>query len=289
MGIDIHGLNFLSYARRHGDFGPTLTLGRQALCELDKVPGCEFSIDDLQNTYCESLLLNSFGATLVDSIDNSNFEDASIIHDLNTQIKPELHDKYQTVFDGGCLEHLFDVPQALKNIGSMLMPGGQILHVTTANNFCGHGFYQFSADFFFSVYTKANGFDYVEVWFADLTNNDHWFKVDKPLFGERVNIYSCNRIYIMVRAVKGVESKSINSVQQSDYEHLWSGGPDGDQPLHYNLNFDLSLNAECMLTKDNSIFDKVCLKFGLIRINKLTNLSNLHPFLTRYKVCDLIR
>ena len=62
------------------------------------------------------------------------------------------------LFDGGSLEHIFNAPVALTSYMRMVRPGGHLLLALPANNYCGHGMYQFSPEFFFSALSEQNGF-----------------------------------------------------------------------------------------------------------------------------------
>ena len=225
MGIDIHGLNFLRYAKSRKSFGHTLTIGRQGLHVVEPVvkhlvrPGPAYRND----AYCEALLTGYFGATDVHSIDNSGYEKATHIHNMNESIPQDLRSKYDTVIDGGCLEHIYTAPQALRNCSQFVKPGGQILHMLPANNFCGHGFWQFSPELFFSLYSMENGYEETEVFLADLANTRKWFSVHKPENGERVNATSSSPLYVLVRTVLRTMEFNHSNVQQSDYVYEWNG------------------------------------------------------------------
>jgi SAM-dependent methyltransferase len=224
MGIDVHALNFLRYARRFGRFENTLTIGRQVVHLRPHQIRHLLDIDDVSGMrgYCEAMLKTRFGASGVDSVDNSNFENATLVLDMNRALPATLASRYDTVFDGGCTEHIFNAPQALKNISSLCRPGGQILHVLPANNFCGHGFWQFSPELFFSLYSPANGYEQTEVFLADLAQTDKWFRVKQPAGGKRVNVHSATPLYLLVRTVLAREAFSHEEVQQSDYVYQWS-------------------------------------------------------------------
>ena len=129
--------------------------------------------------------------------------------------------QYSTVIDAGTLEHIYNIPQAFMNCSSLCKPGGQILHILPANNFCGHGFWQFSPELFFSLYSVENGYIETEVFLADVTNIDKWYKVKKPINGQRVNVHSSNRLHVLVRAVLATDDYSHKNIQQSDYEFKW--------------------------------------------------------------------
>ena len=167
MGIDAHALHCLDYAGLFGAFGRTVTLGRQNVFIKPRRLEAKFGarLDWKSQTYCEGLLETCFGATKVDSIDRSNYEKASVIFDMNEPL-PAGFAEYDTVIDFGTSEHVFNISQALNNIIRLCRQGGQILHVSPANNFCGHGFWQFSPELFFSLYSEQNGFRDTEVFVA---------------------------------------------------------------------------------------------------------------------------
>src|SRR5262245_52181276 len=53
-------------------------------------------------------LFRALGADTVESMDASEFEGATIIHDLNLPIPARLREQFDVVYDGGSLEHVFD-------------------------------------------------------------------------------------------------------------------------------------------------------------------------------------
>jgi hypothetical protein len=201
MGIDRVTLAYLSSVSKMGE---TLTVGRQGVY----ISGME--------GYCEPIFSERFGATKIDSVDNSDYEQATIIHDMNHPWKPP--QKYDTVFDGGCLEHIYNVPQALVNISNACKVGGQIIHILPTNNYCGHGFYQFSPELFFSLYKESNGYRDTTVHVCDMSNGQVTV-VPKPENGRRVEYRSSTEMVVMVRTVLNGEFRHY--VQQSDYEHEW--------------------------------------------------------------------
>lgn len=91
------------------------------------------------------------------TLDCSDFEEATVVRDLNVPVPAEMWNRFDLIVDGGTLEHVFDVRQSLTNIGRMLTPGGRIIHVSPTNNWVNHGFYQFSPRLFYDYYA-ANGF-----------------------------------------------------------------------------------------------------------------------------------
>jgi 2-polyprenyl-3-methyl-5-hydroxy-6-metoxy-1,4-benzoquinol methylase len=76
----------------------------------------------------------------VSSIDASDYENATYVHDLNVPIPDHLKGQFDLVDDGGTLEHVFNFPVALRNCMEMVKVGGHLLLNVPTNNFVGHGF-----------------------------------------------------------------------------------------------------------------------------------------------------
>ena len=124
MGIDIQALKLLKISYdRSGAFKKTLTIGRQGVHAPKQAISVLLNAESYElEPFCESLFINFLGSSEVDSIDASSYENATIVHDLN---KPfDTDKKYDTIFDGGCLEHIYNVPQALKTISQLCNVGG---------------------------------------------------------------------------------------------------------------------------------------------------------------------
>ena len=219
MGIDVHGLQFLRYVYDNfGALGDVATLGRQSINVGPKAAVAWGG--DKNGLWCEDLLTQHFRAKKIDSIDNSPYEGATVIVDFNKKIPEHLKGKYDTVLDYGFTEHVFNVAQSFENIRSLCKKNGRIMHVVPSAGFCGHGLYQFSPELFFSLYSEFNGFDNTQIFMADLCEPSVWYRVKKPRNGERVNIVSESEVYILV--VTELAGGKEVSVQQSDYEFLWS-------------------------------------------------------------------
>jgi hypothetical protein len=222
MGIDIHALNFLRYVTKKRKLGRVATIGRQSLLvsrrELARVLGVPWKDTNL-GLYSEELLKKHFGATHVDSYDYSGYEGATHVADLGRPIVPE--QQYDTVIDCGTAEHIFDVSQVLRNLSCLCASGGQIVHVLPANNFCGHGFWQFSPELFFSLYSNASGYSETEVFLADLRDKGKWFEVEQPKHGRRAEVISSGPLYVMCMTTK-LDERFPKNIQQSDYVYWWN-------------------------------------------------------------------
>lgn len=276
MGIDVHVFNFLNYAKPKSGFQNTITIGRQGIYIPQPVlDGLTGKFDAYKtNDFCENLLKSEFDSTHVDSIDNSSYEGATIVHDMNEPIDALLHGKYDTVIDGGCLEHIFDIKQALLNCSRLCKTGGQIIHILPADNFCGHGFWQFSPELFTSLYTEKNGYRDTEVFLADLDNTSQWYIAESIGQGRRFEISSTSPVYILVRTVLCRENPNLQA-QQSDYEHLWqkteasteqpTSSPQSSTVITYAQPTNLGQNKEV------SLFERLRSKLRRKEIPALTS------------------
>ncbi len=230
MGLDSDGTKFLFAAHAAGvSFRKTAMLGRQdffpeiaQLQSLLDLRGAKLSAHSfLANSegYAEKWF-EFLGADEVTAIDNSDYEGAGIVSDLNAPLDPNLKGRYTAVLDGGCLEHVFNFPQAIKNCMEMLEVGGHFIAISPANNFCGHGFYQFSPELFFRVFTEANGFENPVVLTKEKST---WLRVSDPEeFGGRVEMQNNRPTYLFVLARKMATGEILlQPPQQSDYARQW--------------------------------------------------------------------
>lgn len=90
-------------------------------------------------------------------LDLSGYEGASVLHDLNTPIPSELRSNYSTVIDIGTSEHIFNISQSIQNLKDLCKTNGYVLIVSPANNWLGHGFFQFSPELFFVLLIENLG------------------------------------------------------------------------------------------------------------------------------------
>jgi hypothetical protein len=168
-------------------------------------------------------LKTAFGTKVVDSIDASSYENATLIHDMNTPIA--FGGDYGLVLDFGTLEHVFNLATAFDNLDRLCAPNGRILHMSPCNNFAGHGFYQFSPELFFRIYAPERGFTDTQVYLTSICSTGHWYKVRDPSeLKARVNLTSREQLLILVMTTKSGEPKPLTThpVQQSDYSSKWN-------------------------------------------------------------------
>ena len=244
MGINRDTADFLCEARSGGaSFARVLTLGRQSL-NVDpasmRALGTRHGVegaDDAHDSYCERFFARFLNSESVDAIDNSGYEGAALVHDLNQPIPAAWEQRYDAVVDGGTLEHVFNFPQALANCMRMVRAGGRLFMFTPANNQLGHGFYQFSPELFYRALAPAHGFEVekmLAVQFRYASTEDgslgRPYRVADPAdVGSRITLVNSRPVTLMIQARKIAHLADPFSTipQQSDYAEIWRNG-DGD-------------------------------------------------------------
>jgi hypothetical protein len=172
-------------------------------------------------------VLRSLGARVLETLDYSDYEGASITHDMNKPIPDSLEERFSAVIDGGSLEHIFNFPQALLNCMRLASIGGHVITAGPANNFFGHGLYQFSAELWFRAFSPQNGFDELEVLLVEDTDAPGgWFKVlDPAVARQRVTFSSATPtlMFVCARKVRAISGWG-EMPYQSDYIARWAQG-----------------------------------------------------------------
>jgi hypothetical protein len=233
MGLDINSALFLISASKQGvNFGDVLMVGRQGLNvypakmakELARngLPTGPFPKAGPECAWAEPLF-EALGAKTISSLDASDFEGARFVHDLNQPIKPELHEKFDVVFDGGTLEHVFNFPVALKSCMEMLRVDGRLFIHNCANNMCGHGFYQFSPELFFRALSPENGFEVERIYVHVIGPYGQWHQVADPnVISSRVLLMTATPIQILVQAKRtAIKPIFAQAPFQGDYDRRW--------------------------------------------------------------------
>jgi SAM-dependent methyltransferase len=253
VGVTEATAEFLAEARAGGaDFTSTLTIGKQAsfagplrLGAILRRNGL-WPAGDTRRTFCRRFrqgppwlidpYLRVLGATDLHALDLSGVEGADIVHDLDRPVPAELEQRFDLVLDGGSLEHVFDVRQALANYMRIVRVGGRVVIQTAANNHCGHGFYQFSPELFYRAFSEANGYriERVHLVEGDVSftrplagisfplgvPRGRRFAVTDPLTaGERVLLRTRVGVWMLVEARRVASVAPLEGpVHQSDYE-----------------------------------------------------------------------
>lgn len=166
------------------------------------------------------------------SCDATRWEGADVVCDLNQPIPEELLGRFDCAFEGGTIQHVFDLPQVFRNIFDLLRVGGRVIHgMSPSNNHVNHGFYMFSPTLFSDFYT-ANGFaieafyffDFLAYWVRGRFETTRWLIrryepgcLDHLSYGRFGN----RQTGVFVVATKSEDSTGDAVPQQRFYRDLW--------------------------------------------------------------------
>lgn len=188
------------------------------------------SDEDLANSdneYAETFF-EKLGFSSVDSMDFSDFENASIIQDLSGTLPKKLERKFDVIYDGGTCEHIFDLPTAYRNIHKMLKPGGVLIGHSPCNNWVNHSFYQINPEMVYGFWQATLGYDVLHCSLQPLMPM-HAFKVvtttNPNETGKRPRLSGplADGGIILNYAVRKPKTatKSGDKVYQTDYMNRW--------------------------------------------------------------------
>ena len=270
MGLNYHSLKMLAeWTQGQLRLGETATIGRlnnhfsPKHGELLMSEALGITIEDhigkaLRSNYCKDLL-TVLGAKSVDSIDYSDYEGASIKADLNQPVGQELHQRFDMVIEGGSIEHVFDIRQSVENIMKITKVGGHIFFSQMCNNFAGHGFYQFSPEFFYRVFARENGF---RIRYCGVHESYPFAPVFSCPDPEKVNqrVQARNSfvgLQIAVLAEKFEDKEPFRKkTLQSDYVKVWNGKEqkDTDARNHNRNETKIQRVIEALARRTLSLF-----------------------------------
>jgi hypothetical protein len=239
LGIIYHQAKMLLDARSRLPMNRLLMIGRLCLflhpAELQAVrkvspPGALANYK--WGDYADLFFTQCLGVSEVSTLDYSSYEGANILHDLSQPIPSDLMGRFDLVVEGGTLEHVFNFPMAITNLMQMTAVGGSVFALAVANNLCGHGFYQFSPEIIFRVFTAENGFKLGKVLAlcarypgVELVPIREVFEVADPaLVGRRVGMVTGRPIVLCFEARRTADLPIFaTSPMQSDYSAAWVG------------------------------------------------------------------
>lgn len=140
----------------------------------------------------------------VSALDYSDYEGADILFDLNSSDIPhELKEKYDFVINGGTLEHIFNISNAIKNISELAKVGGIIYHVSPLAGWIDHGFFSISPTFYIDYYQENK-------WEIKSVKIEFLNESGSSLYSQDCRLFS-NSLEI---------NEYIKSINNNDYQHI---------------------------------------------------------------------
>jgi SAM-dependent methyltransferase len=239
MGLDFNGVKFLLWAKNLGvSFERTLTLGHQGLSSsrnrfrrIVEDFGMTVTPEEVERVHRHPSFTGLFadeffhflGAKEAVSVDQSDFEGATLLHDLNKPFPEHLRGTFDLIVDGGTLEHIFNYQNALFNCLGLLRVGGHFVTLTPATGQMGHGFYQFSPELFFRVFSPERGFVLRKIILFECAKIDSaFYEVKDPAGTGHRSSSPARPMQLAVLAQKISETPTgLEPPQQSDYVAIW--------------------------------------------------------------------
>jgi hypothetical protein len=295
LGVTRSIAEFLAQAANRGvNFERTLTVGRQTtfvgphrlrsvLRDHGPAWARERDITYEDSPWTIEPFLAALGAQEIRAMDSSGYEGAEIIHDLNEPVPDEFHERFTLLFDGGSLEHVFNVPVALASYMELVEVGGHVIILTSCNNYSGHGMYQFSPELFFRVLSRENGFsvermvaieDYVSLQpllggTIPYALDGRWFDViDPAVFGDRVLLQNSRPVLLAVQARRTDRvTPLVRPVYQSDYAVAWQSSElskVSDEPVKPPQPSRWGRRAEALARRRLSVAGRMTLALDLL-------------------------
>lgn len=195
------------------------------LCDEYNVAPELFQID-LNSRYIKTdIILERFNIKVF-TLDYSDFEGADFIFDLNINAQT-IPQTFDIVLDGGTLEHVYHLDNALKNIDNLTNVDGLIIHLNPTSNHVDHGFYSFSPTFYNDFY-KNNGLEVLDHYLLEL-DLLHYCSTWKCYQYDQKKFYSLSfggwgsqPLATYFCAIKRDNESNIIIPQQSAYLNQWS-------------------------------------------------------------------
>ena len=208
--------------------GKLLQLGVQRISPDAKILVKSFANQEASKSRFDATSSNkqfwhNLGFDFVSSLDNSDFEGAEIVWDLNLPLNDSFVERFDVVFDGGTMEHVFNTKQVLENIGKLLKIGGLAIHEVPSSNSVNHGFYSFSPTLFQDYYSKLD-YEIIEILLVvkkrhkakiyQYSPRDRNTEIPENWGNKNVNVWCVAR--------KRSDMVTSDFPQQTKYVNVWS-------------------------------------------------------------------
>ncbi len=220
-------------------------LASEAGATLHELPAPALSFDpQLARLGCmdEKTFFAALGLDEVVTADISDYEGVDRLLDLNEPLPEELRGRFDLVFDGGTIQHVFHLPNLLASVHQALRPGGRaVFPMAASHNHVDHGFYMLSPTFFHD-YFSANDWrierlavcEFESVWLGGRLHTPGWRvhpyepgALDHRSYGG----FGRPQLAIFAVATRLAHSTGHLPPQQGMYQKIWrEAGDPADRP-----------------------------------------------------------
>ncbi len=185
-----------------------------------------------QELITDRYFMKSLGIEKVDFLDVTDYEGAEIIHDLGQPVPERFHSSYDFIYNGGCLDNMFNPGIALMNMSMMLRSGGRLLCMESASSW-NSPYLIYSPAWFYDYYVM-NAFADCKVYLMSYKNNEELFygpwdmyhaNLDADPNGPSPEAIYDNHLLVVTIAEKGPSSTSTVQPVQAQYRTnpIWVG------------------------------------------------------------------
>jgi SAM-dependent methyltransferase len=236
----------------------------------------------------EETFFNLFCDLKITYLDVSAYEKANIVHDMQDPIPNDLKNKFDFIWNGSCLDNIFDPAAALRNSCDFLKPGGRILTMEIANSHFGP-YVSMSHTWFYDFYLN-NDFKDIEILSLVYKRYNIWrgpYKVYKCMdYSAARNEFALarrkNPVMTLGIATKGQIDQYLNPIQFQYSQDL------NDDKLRYNFkNYLINTRSSNKFSINVDGWMQMSALKGIkstISINDLLTYSFLWNYSTRYLV-----
>ncbi len=164
------------------------------------------------------LFFKALGFKEVHALDVSNYERADIIFNLNDDLPEDLMCKFDVIFDGGVIEHVFDVGKAFTSICKMTAVGGIIISCNPVYNYIHNTFWNISPEMFLDFYS-VNNYSILDcsifTWLAEDIERREW--PERPIIWSP-DVRCMNYIHPLYA---GQHLRSLNKLCTNPHPHTY--------------------------------------------------------------------
>jgi SAM-dependent methyltransferase len=272
MGISFSFAEIILHEHRYKPItGRLVTIGRQSVDftadELERLivehgvtkrQNVAYHLD--QDTHSKpsprpTITQESFFAAFTDatvlSLDQSSYENADLVFDLQAELPAEYRGFADFVLDGGSLDNIFDPAAAIRNISRMLKPGGRFISMNTGGP-NPSAYLKFSPDWFMD-FCAINDYADCKIYVCNYPNtvgvllNEQRLGRHFEASDNHIEIYNFNPF---VTHATG-EGTSFSSIERSSRFRIFAigeKGPDSTDhrnPIQNHYRVDAEHRAIC--------------------------------------------
>jgi SAM-dependent methyltransferase len=193
---------------------------------------------------------------------------AEVVHDLNSaDVSPAHRGRFDVIFDGGTMEHVFHAPNLFAAIHALLAENGRIVHNTPASNSIDHGFYSFSPCLYHEYY-KTNGYRIETAYLLDygsryLPIRMTAYNYDPPLRRSWLDMRRPSHVHYNFFVARKQLGATFGRVpQQSFYEAIWTEASGGATQAAQDMRVGLA-DRLISIVKASPGVDRFVRRYGL--------------------------